>query len=267
MNISKTNGAGIELSRKGLFDTSRQSFSDYFIPDESGGMLARTKSTETGGPFLPPFPISFITRKAAKVLRLSSNIMEKARLIDAYSIIQNSESIDFEDLSLFILLDNDKSGIIKIERYGTDLHFVYIRNLKLGDFNSSHNDIITNSYNLISKEFSLEPTEGSIFVIQIIAYLFFGEITSRYIKAHDSLRLNSYSRILNNTKTDIVFVDTLWRERISSEGFKVRGHFRLQPVGEGRSSKKLIWIEEYNKHGYNRRATIEIQKDKDHDPH
>ncbi len=37
------------------------------------------------------------------------------------------------------------------------------------------------------------------------------------------------------------------------EGFPVSGHFRHQRVGEGRTNHRLIWINEFEKHGYNRK--------------
>lgn len=41
---------------------------------------------------------------------------------------------------------------------------------------------------------------------------------------------------------------------IRKEGFKVSQHLRWQPHGPGRSKRKLIMIEEFQKHGYIRQA-------------
>ena len=65
--------------------------------------------------------------------------------------------------------------------------------------------------------------DDSLFVIKILTYLYFGDITERFIKAKQKAKIGHYSKILNNSKTDITFVDSLWRERISTEGFKVMG--------------------------------------------
>lgn len=56
------------------------------------------------------------------------------------------------------------------------------------------------------------------------------------------------------------YVDSLWlKEIIRTEGFKVSGHFRLQPCKvDGEWTKKLIYINEYEKHGYHRRSGKEI---------
>ena len=54
--------------------------------------------------------------------------------------------------------------------------------------------------------------------------------------------------------------DSKWYTEIcNNESFRVSGHFRLQPYGDG--SKKLIWINEFIKNGYHRKATIDKVKD------
>lgn len=47
---------------------------------------------------------------------------------------------------------------------------------------------------------------------------------------------------------------------VRKEGFNVRGHFRLQPCGRGRSERKLIYINEFKKNGYIRRARLLTDK-------
>jgi hypothetical protein len=62
---------------------------------------------------------------------------------------------------------------------------------------------------------------------------------------------------LNKTSLPIEILDSTWFTTIvRSEGFAVGGHFRLQPVGPGRSERKLIWIEPYEKTGYVRKAGV-----------
>lgn len=50
--------------------------------------------------------------------------------------------------------------------------------------------------------------------------------------------------------------DSKWfTEVCNNNEFIVSGHFRLQPYGDG--SRKLIWINEFKKNGYHRKALIE----------
>ena len=56
----------------------------------------------------------------------------------------------------------------------------------------------------------------------------------------------------NDTKLELNYLDSKWfTTLVQSEGFNVRGHFRLQPKKrEGEWTKELIWISEFEKTGY-----------------
>lgn len=59
---------------------------------------------------------------------------------------------------------------------------------------------------------------------------------------------------------DYFLFDSKWYTEISNdEAFTVSGHFRLQPYGDG--TRRLIWINEFTKNGYYRKATIDKVKD------
>ena len=54
--------------------------------------------------------------------------------------------------------------------------------------------------------------------------------------------------------------DSKWyTELCNNNDFNVSGHFRLQPYGDG--SRRLIYINEFVKHGYHRKASIDKVKD------
>ena len=65
-------------------------------------------------------------------------------------------------------------------------------------------------------------------------------------------------KYLNETDLDIEYLDSKWfTSLVNSQGFKVGGHFRLQPKKkEGEWTKELIWINDFEKKGYNRKAGI-----------
>lgn len=66
-------------------------------------------------------------------------------------------------------------------------------------------------------------------------------------------------KCVNQTSTGVEVVDSRWFKTIvRSDGFKVRGHFRLQVCGEGRSDRKLIWISDFSKEGYTSKAKKEL---------
>ena len=59
-------------------------------------------------------------------------------------------------------------------------------------------------------------------------------------------------KYVNDTSSNIQFLDSTWfTTLIKSDGFKVRGHFRLQPKKkDGAWTKEIIWIKEFEKTGY-----------------
>ena len=250
MNIRKTNFLGVKLieSRFKMFKEVKHSLIKEYdikgniILDDADSFWIRTTV--------------FDYHKNQKVLRLSKNIVKNCKLINVQSIKENIILDDFDFESLVILLENDSAGIIKIDRIGADFDFVYLKdlnNVKTASFDT---------YSFLTKEFNINMNvEHSNFVVQILAYLYYGDITTKFLIPKAKTKINSFSYFSNNTKIPITYVDSLWKQRISVDGFQVRGHFRMQPYGEGRTKRKLIWIEEFSKEGYNRRATKEIDNE------
>lgn len=254
MNIQKTNKIGIELAKYGFIGNNKV-IAEIIKNDYSNNPDAMTMNTN----LLRHNP-------KANIIRVSKGIMEAAKLIDIDSIKENINESNFDFTSMFILLDNDKSGVIRVERYGSDFSFFIFNNLALYD--NSHK-CTYNTYSFITRDFYFEKDEitkkysdiiayeKSVFVIQLLTYLIFGDITKKHLPPKAKTNIGS-TRFLNNSKLNITFCDSLWKQRISVDGFKVRGHFRLQPCGEEWKKRKLIWIEEFEKQGYNRKATVEL---------
>lgn len=64
----------------------------------------------------------------------------------------------------------------------------------------------------------------------------------------------------NESKSDITLLDCRWfTELVRDTPFSVRGHLRWQVHGEGRQKRKLIWIDEFEKQGYTRKPTKEVE--------
>lgn len=60
-------------------------------------------------------------------------------------------------------------------------------------------------------------------------------------------------KYINDTKTNVTILDSTWFTTIvKTEGFAVRGHFRLQACGKDMQERKLIWINDFEKNGYTR---------------
>lgn len=65
-------------------------------------------------------------------------------------------------------------------------------------------------------------------------------------------------KLKNALDFDVKIMDSTWFTEICrNEGFMVRGHFRLQPYKvNGERVERLIYINEFEKHGYHRQAKI-----------
>jgi len=64
-------------------------------------------------------------------------------------------------------------------------------------------------------------------------------------------------KYLNETDKRITILDSTWFTNLVVSGaFGVSGHLRWQPYGPGLTQKKLIWIDDYTKEGYTRKAKV-----------
>jgi hypothetical protein len=253
MNIKRTNPIGVMFleSRFGMFRDIKNEFlkesrsrinnqdAEKFVEENKDRVMVRMTV--------------FDYNKNSKVLKLTKNIIRNCKLINIDSIKENINVSDLTFDSLVILLENDNFGLIKIDRVGSDFDFLYLKNL------NNLEDVYFDTYSFLTKEFYFNNgCEDSNFVVQILAYLYYGEITTKILNPKVKTKINSFSSFLNNSKFPITYVDSLWKQRICVNGFVVRGHFRMQPFGEARSKRKLIWIEGFSKDGYNRKATKEL---------
>lgn len=91
----------------------------------------------------------------------------------------------------------------------------------------------------------------------IILFKKYAKCEILYVNRKSKIKDNK-DRHLNGLDIDISILDCTWFTTIvRSEGFKVRGHFRLQPKKiDGEWTKELIYINEFEKHGYTKTAKI-----------
>lgn len=110
--------------------------------------------------------------------------------------------------------------------------------------------------------FSPRNHEAFSMIMQTLTFIELGDID---VKILDSGRNNgkpkNNGKVTNTTNRTVYVVDSAWNTIVvRTEGFAVRGHFRLQPCGINHADRKLIWIDAFEKHGYKRRPTGEIVK-------
>lgn len=97
-------------------------------------------------------------------------------------------------------------------------------------------------------------------MIPFLVFMDYAEVQEKIVKAGTKNKgISKKSGDSNLSEFNVIRLDSIYFTRIyREEGFSVSGHFRLQPCGEGLKSRKLIYINPFEKNGYTRRAKIEI---------
>lgn len=74
------------------------------------------------------------------------------------------------------------------------------------------------------------------------------------------------NKYINETDKRIKILDCTWFTNLVVSGaFGVSGHLRWQRYGPNNSLKKLIWVDEFEKQGYTRKAKVLMQEGKNDD--
>jgi hypothetical protein len=94
------------------------------------------------------------------------------------------------------------------------------------------------------------------FLISHINFIKYAEVQTDYLPPNNRIK-SINCKYINDTNSMIRLLTSKWfTTLVQSEAFNVRGHFRLQPVGEGRKDRKLIWVNDFQKNGYTSKAQI-----------
>lgn len=97
-------------------------------------------------------------------------------------------------------------------------------------------------------------------IMQLLTFVELGDIEVTVLGSckHNGAKTKS-EKIYNGSPNTVYVVDSSWNKLIiRTEGFAVRGHFRLQPYGEGMRDRKLLWINAFEKNGYTRKPKASI---------
>lgn len=196
-----------------------------------------------------------------KVLKVSKNIVEQAKLVNFESIIENLNISDLMIEPFIVILENDKEGFISYSREGDDITYLRWKNIQyyLNDnyLEEERPVLYTDCFSFATRSFFNEEIVDDNFAFKLLVYLFYGDVSEKFIPSNEKKKIGSLTFFTNNSPLNITYVNSLWKTNISTGGFSVRGHFRLQPYGLGRTEKRLIWIEEFTKKGYHRKAAIQ----------
>lgn len=128
--------------------------------------------------------------------------------------------------------------------------------------------------NKIAFEWGIEMENGNYYydgyydklftkIMQVLTFVELGDIEIQELPAGRNNNAPKKEGKITNTSPNTVFVvDSSWNKLIiRTDGFAVKGHFRLQPCGFNHADRILIWIDAFEKHGYKRQPKAKIIHD------
>lgn len=88
-------------------------------------------------------------------------------------------------------------------------------------------------------------------LMRLCLFTKYASIETKILKPNQKIK-DIVCKYKNETNLNINILDSKWfTNLVKSDGFTVRGHFRLQPKKiNGEMSKELIWISDFQKTGY-----------------
>lgn len=96
--------------------------------------------------------------------------------------------------------------------------------------------------------------ENFLLFIRLLIFTELSELEIIELKPKQKTGTKKQGKYINDSQRPVIIVDSGWNKMlIRADGFSVRGHFRLQPCGENREDRKLIFVNEYEKKGYVRK--------------
>lgn len=100
-------------------------------------------------------------------------------------------------------------------------------------------------------------------IYTLLLFIKYCDIETKLIDPKKSRReVVAGQKYLNETDKRVTILDCTWFTNLVVSGaFGVSGHLRWQPYGPGLKGKKLIWIDEFQKEGYTRKAKVTIQNE------
>lgn len=115
--------------------------------------------------------------------------------------------------------------------------------------------------NIVSGEYRNVNTYSSKIIAEIFAIELFKKYANVEINKVDANKklATINCKYVNDTRLPVTYLDSKWfTTLVKSDGFKVHGHFRMQPKKkDGVWTKEIIWVEDFQKTGYTRKAKIE----------
>lgn len=225
------------------------------------------------------YELNNVFKKKAPLLKnsifhLSNSFYDSAekahlKLSELYLDMLRSDKHDFEENKVFVFRDfvicfsnifssdNDLFDVfyMVMTKQGVVLEFYYLGNYgeKVCGWSS---DLIYSEQSKDSETLNRYLNTRLVNIASMCMFIKYAEVETKTVLGRSKRRFGDPYR--NDTDFPITHLDSKWFTNIvRSEGFSVRGHFRLQPKKiNGEWTKELIWINDFEKHGYTSKARI-----------
>lgn len=264
-----------------ITDTTRKRMANIPTEDIKGSKIIglKEKSGETGYVCFNDKLHFIYAITNAGVLIMVSDKLSKNHVIqdgpDPYFSIKNSMLgfvyVDFisDHLQYWInnpldILKNKNGTYLKEDRDSLNLLSKMLKEIEAYKVSNSittiDDDTSANAsplYNNYHKDYN-KRFDDTRLCLQTFMFVQFAKIIDTTRISVDDESVSFSERLKKRTKhsLDIIQVDTLYDENIEViNPFGVKGHFRNQPIGEGRKETKLIYIDSFMKTSYTRSAT------------
>lgn len=185
------------------------------------------------------------------------------RNIDKLSTLSKTHLSDVEENCIFV---GPRGNIFVSHVYDKGKIFIIWMNPYGEIVSLSHIDNNLHSFRPLVEMDHGDSEQSSLETMYIILFKKFASVELELVEAGTKKKsaIADKGKVINELGVDVTLLDCRWfREIIRNEGFKVSGHFRLQPCKDenGEWKRKLIYIKDFEKHGYHRRAQISIENE------
>jgi len=208
-----------------------------------------------------------------------ATIKAEKSLIDLWGDIVKNDTSDFDVKGCYIIKGFVYMINYEVKKSSNDNELVLYMFDKNGTplamfIDSAKDNVYQNGWvsNFLSKENEITSNEDNTFQVHtwilaiireiVILRMFksYADVETKIIPPNSKIK-DIDCKYVNDTKLKLTYLDSKWfTNLVKSDGFNVRGHFRLQPKKEnGRWTKELIWISEFQKSGYTAKARITSQ--------
>jgi hypothetical protein len=194
----------------------------------------------------------------------------RAKLLGLYGDIAVGNNNDFQVSGTYIIGDQVHmiNHIVKKNAPDDDIICYYVfdkSKTPLMMYIHNKKDAIKN-FIWVSKFFKVNNIGDDLYVflvkyfskiVLLRMFKSYAEVETKTLKPKERIK-DIDCKYTNDTDFTVTHLDSKWfTTLVNSQGFKVRGFFRLQPKKkDGEWTKELIWIDEFEKQGYNRQAKI-----------